>query len=60
MKITGGKVFDLDQGFVERDLCFDGPLLTLDSQDGRVFSSFDLEEVRQRLAELEEDGHEDG
>ena len=31
----------------------------LDSQDGRVFSSFDLEEVRQRLAELEEDGHED-
>ena len=33
MKITGGKVFDLDQGFVERDLCFDGPLLTLDSQD---------------------------
>nr|WP_326127370.1 helix-turn-helix domain-containing protein [uncultured Oscillibacter sp.] len=25
----------------------------LDGQDGRVFSSFDLEEVRQRLAELE-------
>lgn len=37
MKITGGKVFDLDQGFVERDLCFDGPLLTLDSQDGQSY-----------------------
>ena len=22
MKITGGKVFDLENGFVERDVCF--------------------------------------
>ena len=34
MRISGGKVFDLEQGFVERDVCFDGPLLAPDSGDG--------------------------
>ena len=38
MKLTGGKVFDLAKGFVERDVCFDGALLTPDSRDG---SSYD-------------------
>lgn len=32
----------------------------LDERDGRVFSSFELEEVRRYLAELEGDGHGDG
>ena len=32
----------------------------LDSRDGRVVSSFDLEEVRRRLAELEGEDHENG
>ena len=39
MRITGGKVFDLEKGFVERDVCFDGPLLTPDSRDGRTFDA---------------------
>ncbi len=37
MKITGGKVFDLERGFVERDVCFDGTLLTPDSRDGQCY-----------------------
>jgi len=39
MKITGGKVFDLVRGFVERDVCFDGPLLTPDSREGGAFDA---------------------
>ncbi len=39
MKISGGRVFDLQRGFVERELCFDGPLLTPDSRDGQVFDA---------------------
>ena len=39
MRISGGKVFDLEQGFVERDVCFDGPLLTPDSRDGRSYDA---------------------
>ena len=39
MKITGGKVFDLDRGFVERDVCFDGALLTPDSRDGETYDA---------------------
>ena len=39
MKITGGKVFDLQKGFVERDVCFDGSLLTLDSRDGMEYDA---------------------
>ena len=29
MRITGGQVFDLEQGFVSRDVCFDGEKLEL-------------------------------
>ena len=39
MKITGGKVFDLQKGFVERDVCFDGSLLTPDSRDGKTYDA---------------------
>ena len=39
MKITGGKAFDLQKGFVERDVCFDGSLLTLDSRDGMEYDA---------------------
>lgn len=39
MKISGGRVFDLERGFVERDVCFDGPLLTPDSRDGRTYDA---------------------
>ncbi len=39
MKITGGKVFDLEHGFVERDVCFDGALITPDSGDGGCYDA---------------------
>ena len=39
MKITGGKVFDLENGFVERDVCFDEGLLTPDSRDGQSYDA---------------------
>ena len=39
MKISGGRVFDLERGFVERDVCFDGALLTPDSRDGRTYDA---------------------
>lgn len=39
MKITGGKVFDLNQGFVERDVCFDGALITPDSRDDASYDA---------------------
>ncbi len=39
MKISGGKVFDLERGFVERDVCVDGPLITPDSQDGQAYDA---------------------
>lgn len=39
MKITGGKVFDLERGFVERDVCFDGALLTPDSKDAQSYDA---------------------
>ena len=39
MKITGGQVFDLEQGFVERDVCTDGAVLTLTSGDNEVFDA---------------------
>ncbi|MBD5133096.1 MAG: N-acetylglucosamine-6-phosphate deacetylase [Clostridiales bacterium] len=39
MRITGGKVFDLQKGFVERDVCFDGALLTPDSKDGQSYDA---------------------
>lgn len=39
MKIAGGRVFDLQKGFVERDVCFDGALLTPDSRDGESYEA---------------------
>lgn len=39
MRIAGGTVFDLKEGFVERDVCFDGPLLTPDSRDGQCYDA---------------------
>ncbi len=39
MRLTGGKVFDLERGFVERDVCFDGALLTPASRDGESFDA---------------------
>lgn len=39
MKITGGRVFDLQKGFVERDVCFDGALLTPDSRDAAGYDA---------------------
>ena len=39
MRITGGRVFDLQKGFVERDVCFDGALLTPDSRDGGSYDA---------------------
>ena len=34
MRVTGGQVFDLEQGFVERELHTDGSRLTSDAQSG--------------------------
>ncbi|MDE6590729.1 MAG: N-acetylglucosamine-6-phosphate deacetylase, partial [Oscillospiraceae bacterium] len=39
MRITGGAVFDLERGFVERDVCFDGGLLTPDSRDSQSYDA---------------------
>ena len=33
MRITGGQVFDLEQGFVSRDVCTDGALIAEASGD---------------------------
>lgn len=33
MRVTGGQVFDLEQGFVQRDLCTDGRLIAESSAD---------------------------
>ena len=39
MRITGGRVYDLQEGFVERDLCTDGRLIAPDSGDGSVLDA---------------------
>ena len=39
MKITGARVFDLEGGFVSRDLCFDGDKISASSGDGEVFDA---------------------
>ena len=39
MRITGGQVFDLEQGFVARDLCTDGPLIAPASGDDAVLDA---------------------
>ena len=39
MRITGGQVFDLHEGFVRRDVCFDGRLLSSSSADGKTYDA---------------------
>ena len=39
MRVTGGQVFDLEKGFIERDVCTDGPLLASASSDGRMLDA---------------------
>ena len=39
MRVTGGQVFDLEKGFVARDICTDGSLLTAASGDGEVLDA---------------------
>ncbi|MGO5049351.1 N-acetylglucosamine-6-phosphate deacetylase [Dysosmobacter sp. Sow4_B12] len=39
MRVTGGQVFDLEKGFIERDVCTDGPLLASVSSDGRMLDA---------------------
>ena len=39
MRITGGQVFDLQEGFVKRDVCFDGRLLSNSSSDGKSYDA---------------------
>ena len=39
MRITNGQVFDLEQGFVSRDVCTDGALISQTSGDGNVLDA---------------------
>lgn len=39
MRITNGQVFDLERGFVSRDLCTDGPVIAKASGDGAVLDA---------------------
>ena len=39
MRITGGQVFDLEQGFVSRYVCFDGEKLEQSSADGKTYDA---------------------
>ncbi len=39
MRITGGEVFDLEKGFVRRDVCFDGALVAEESSDGGTYDA---------------------
>ena len=39
MRITGGQVFDLEQGFVSWDVCFDGEKLEQSSADGKTYDA---------------------
>lgn len=39
MRITGGQVFDLEQGFVSRDVCFGGEKLEQSSADGKTYDA---------------------
>ncbi len=39
MRITGGQVFDLEQGFVSRDVCTDGALIASASGDDTVLDA---------------------
>ena len=39
MRITGAQVYDVQEGFVQRDVCFDGRLLSGSSADGKVYDA---------------------
>ena len=39
MKITGGNAFDLKEGFVKRDVCFDGAVISFSSEDGKTYDA---------------------
>ena len=39
MRITGGRVFDPEQGFVRRDVCTHGALISAASGDDRVLDA---------------------
>ena len=39
MKITGGNVFDLKEGFVRRDVCFDGSVIVPGGGDGETYDA---------------------
>ena len=39
MRITGGNVFDLKEGFVRRDVCFDAAVIASDSGDGETYDA---------------------
>ena len=39
MRVTGGQVFDLEQGFVTRDVCTNGALLSADSSDNQTLDA---------------------
>ena len=39
MRITGAQVFDLQEGCVPRDICFDGRLLSGSSADGKTYDA---------------------
>ena len=39
MRITGGQVFDLERGFVSRDVCFDGEKLEQISAGGKTYDA---------------------
>ena len=39
MRITGGQVFDLEQGFIPRDVCTDGSLISAASGGGTVLDA---------------------
>ena len=39
MRVTGGQVFDLEQGFVTRDVCTNGALLSAASGDSETLDA---------------------
>ena len=39
MRISGGQVFDLQRGFVSRDVCFDGELISEGCTGGEVYDA---------------------
>ena len=39
MRVTGGQVFDLEQGFVSRNVCTDGVLIAAESGDAQVLDA---------------------